>query len=358
MAVNTIAELNAGPGKARAGSLLVTQKDGVIEGIAMDTRSVTLGNTTYEADSDAFAFRLAADGTFEAEPILAPIDTVVIEPQQTVFIDTVKVSFSIPTQARDDIEFRYTLDGSDPTLDSSRYDQPFELASDAIVKVRALRKGLATTPWNIAGVDGSKTVSAIFRKAVPLPAIEVRKAEPGLNYRYFEESWPVLLAYSGMHPMLPAKSTGVSQNLLDPDHLASIRKTDRAYAVKYDGLIDVPATGVYRFFAPSPLYQTTQDAGYDLRVWVDGHEWFPNPDVHAENVWSLALAKGLHRFEVSYVDFRWNTLHNDYWMSWNPLQVWAGTPSLEIDGPGVSRQVVPAAWLQSEPKDRRQRKPP
>jgi hypothetical protein len=353
IAADAVADLHAGPGRARAGSLLVTRQDGVVEGVVMNARAVTLGGKTYQAKSDAFAFRLGADGTFEAEPIREPIDTVVIEPQHTVFIDTVNVSFAIPTQARDDIEFRYTLDGSDPSLNSSLYDKSFELASDAIVKVRAFRKGLSTTntPWNIAGVDGSTTVSAIFRKSVPLPAVDVGKAEPGLNYRYFEESWPVLMSSSGMDPMLPVKATGPAASLLDPDELREIRRTERAYAVKYDGFIDVPATGVYRFFAPKPLYETIQDAGYELRVWVDGREWFPNPDLHAENIWSVALARGLHRFQVSYVDFRWKTFHNDYWMSWNPLQVWAGTPTLKIDGPGFKRQPVPATWLKRQPPD-------
>jgi hypothetical protein len=154
-----------------------------------------------------------------------------------------------------------------------------------------------------------------------------------------------------MEPVLPVKGSGPAHILLDPSDLAEIRKTDRAYAVKYDGFIDVPATGVYRFFAPKPLYDTTQDAGYELRVWIDGQEWFPNPDLHAENIWSVGLEKGPHRFEVSYVDFRWKTFHNDYWMSWNPLQVWAGTPILEVDGPGRKRQVVPAAWLKCTPRD-------
>ncbi len=353
MAAEKAADLHAGPGTARAGSLLVTRNDSVIEGVAMDTRSVTLAGKTFQADSDAFAFRLSTDGTFEGEPLRTPIDTVVIEPQQTVFIDNVDVSFSIPTQARDDIEFRYTLDGSDPTLDSSPYRGPFALASDAIVKVRAFRKGLSEskTPWNIAGVDGSKTVSAIFRKSAPLPAVQPGKTVPGLNYSYFEDSWPVLLAYSGMESVLPVKAAGQSKNLLDPNQLAGIRKTDRAYAVKYDGFIDVPATGIYRFFAPKPLYDTTKDAGYEFRVWIDGREWFPNPDLHAENIWSVALVKGLHRFEVSFVDFRWKTFHNDYWMSWKPEQVWAGTPTLEIDGPGIQRQALPATWLRREPRD-------
>ncbi len=351
IAADSVADLHAGPARAQARSLLVTRKEGVVEGVVMDARAVTIRDKTYQADADAFAFRLAADGMFTTELIRAPIDTVVIEPQQTVFIDAVKVSFGIPTQARDDIEFRYTLDGSDPTLESSRYEKPFELASDAIVKVRAFRKDLATTPWNISGVDGSKTVSAIFREAVPLPAVDARTTEPGLHYRSFEESWPVLMAYSGSESVLPVKESGRASRLLAPDDLSRIRKTDRAYAVKYDGFIDVPTTGVYRFFAPSPLYETTQDAGYDLRVWIDGQEWFPNPDLHAENIWSVALVKGLHRFEVSYVDFRWKQFHNDYWMSWNPLQVWTGTPTLEIDGPGIPRQALPATWLRRDPRD-------
>lgn len=339
------AKLEAGPGQVNGGTLLVTRREGRLAGVVMDSKTVTLNGKNFNGPSDAFAFALDQTGAFSATPVKAPIDTVVIQPQQTVFTDKVSVSFGIPTQPRDDLEFRYTLDGSDPTIQSPLYTGPFELAGDTLVKVRPFVKGLKETPWNIAGVEGGKTVSAIFRKTASLPAMRVEGLKSGLNYEYFEESWPVLVSHSGMYPLLPAKGAGEADRLLDADQLTKIRQTDRAYGVKYDGFIEVPETGVYRFFAPDPLYNTTKDAGYELRVWVDEKEWFPNPDLHAENIWSVALDKGLHRLQVSYVDYRWKEFRNEYWMSWNPLQMWEGTPVLEIDGPGIKRQALPPDWL-------------
>lgn len=340
------AALQAGPGAAQAASLLVTRTDDLIAGVVMGGDSVTIGGKSHTGPASSFAFELTRAGKFEAEAILEPIDTIRIFPEQTVFADSVKVSFEIPTQKRNDLEFRYTLDGSDPTLDSALYTGPFEIRDDTRVKVRAFRKGLEETPWNIAGTDASKTISAIFRKSALHPPANVDgELSPGLNYQYFEDSWFRLFSHSGMEPILPAKNAGLASNLLDAGQIEQIRETDRAYAVKYDGFLDVPETGVYRFFAPEPLYNTTHDAGYELRVWIDGEEWFPNPDLHAENIWSVALEKGLHRFQVSYVDYRWKEFRNEYWMAWKPEQMWQGTPVLEIDGPGLSRQPVPAEWL-------------
>lgn len=333
--------LTAGPGQTVGGSLLVTRRDGQLAGVVMDAESVNLNGKEYKGSSAAFEFTLDKNGRFSAIPIGIPIDTVVISPPQTVFTDTLTVSFSIPTQKRDDIEYRYTLDGTDPNLQSTLYNGPFEISKDCRLKVRPFLKGLKETPWNIAGVEGGRTISAIFYKTKALPSVKADNLQAGLHYEYFEDSWSVLMSHSGMYPLLTVKSSGDAARLLDPDQLKSIRQTDRAYAVKYNGYMDVPATGVYRFFAPEPLYNTTKDAGYELRIWIDGKEWFPNPELHAENIWSVALEKGLHSFQVSYVDYRWKKFRNEYWMSWNPLQMWEGTPVLEMDGPGISKGPVP-----------------
>jgi hypothetical protein len=111
----------------------------------------------------------------------------------------------------------------------------------------------------------------------------------------------------------------------------------------------VPQTGVYGFHAPIHLYTPTMDAGYDLRVWIDGEEWFPSPTLHSENIWHIPLEAGLHRIEVSYADYRWKQFKNDYWMDWQESQMWKGTPVLEVSGPGMKQQPVPAAWLRHQP---------
>ena len=199
--------------------------------------------------------------------------------------------------------------------------------------------------WNIPGVEAGKTVWATFRKEKLRPAVKVNRPRPGLEYEYFEADWPTLFTYVGLDDVLDPKARGTVRALLDPQEVERIRRTDRAYAVRYTGYLGVPSSGVYSFYAPEHLYTTTMDAGYDLRVFLDGQEWFPNPDLHSENVWHVPLEKGLHRLKVAYVDYRWKQFRDEYWMSWRPEQMWQGTPVLEVSGPAAERQPIPAGWL-------------
>lgn len=338
--------LEGGTVAAEAGTLLVTRQGDTIAGIVLDGDAVRVSGTRYAGAGTAFEFVMDAGGGFRARPIRGPIDTTLILPRQTVFTDALEVTFEFPTQDTGDIEFRYTLDGSDPTLASARSEQPLRLTQDTLVKVRPFRTGLPNTPWNIAGVEAGKTVWAIFRKQAPLRAEAVDGLKPGLSYRYYEGPWAQLMSHGGLDSSLDKQGSGAGAPLLDAGHLAAVRKTDRAYQVKYGGFIRVPHTGVYTFHAPEHLYDTTMDAGYDLRVWVGGEEWFPNPDLHAENTWSVALEAGLHPFAVSYTDFRWRRFRNEYLMTWREEQVWQGTPVLEVEGPGLRCGPIPSDWLQ------------
>lgn len=338
--------LDATPAQVRGESVLAVEKEGLLSGMALGTdKTITLRGKVYQSPTADFEYALGADGQFTATPIYRAIDTVQISPPQNVFTDSLKVSFAIPTQDTGDIDFRYTLDGSDPTLQSALYTGPFSIERDTYVKVRPFRKGLTATPFNIPGENAGKTVGALFRKERPRRALEKAAVEPGLNYEYFEAPWPALLAHAAVPGVLAPKSRGKATGLLDPKEVAELRATDKAYAIRYHGNIQVPATGVYSFRAPEHLYTPTMDAGYDLRVTVDGEEWFPSPTLHSENVWHIALAAGPHRLEVTYVDYRWKKFKNEYCMAWQEGQMWQGTPVLEVSGPGVSQQPIPADWL-------------
>jgi hypothetical protein len=336
--------LAAGPVRAVAESLLVVERDDELSGMVLGGGSLEIDGRPYPARGD-FEFALSAGGTPAITPIRRPIDTVRISPPQNVFTDRVRVSFDVPTQDISDVEFRYTLDGSDPTLESKRYAGPLTLTETTRVKVRPFRAGLEGTPWNVPGTDAGKTVWATLRKEKPRPAVRVVRHEPGLEYEYFESDWPTLFTYAGLDGILDPDARGTVEALLDPRETQTIRRTDRAYAVRYTGYLDVPRGGVYSFYAPEHLYTTTMDAGYDLRVFVDDEEWFPTPDLHAENVWHVPLAKGPHRLKVVYVDYRWRRFRDEYWMSWQPEEMWQGTPALEVSGPGTDRQPLPAGWL-------------
>lgn len=340
--------LRCGPVEAAAESLLVAKRpDGRTGGVVCGCVSLSIGGkpaANVEAD---FEFTLAADGQSPAAtiPIRRPIDTIRIRPDRNVFTENIQVSFEIPTQNVDNLEFRYTLDGSDPTLQSALYAGPFAIERTTLVKVRAFRKGLTETPRHFTGTESSRTFAAFFRKRPLLPAQKPAAVEVGLKYAYFEGDWPALFSHAAYEGVLTPKSSGTAAALLDPAMLAQVRTTDRAYAMRYDGFLEVPKDGVYAVYAPAHLFTPTMDAGYDLRVFIDDEEWYPTPALHSEHVWHVPLATGLHRLKVSYVDYRWKTFRNEYWMPWQAEEMWQGVPVLEMSGPDLERRPIPAEWL-------------
>ncbi|MEK0446812.1 MAG: hypothetical protein RLZZ399_2133 [Verrucomicrobiota bacterium] len=360
----TVNSLTCGPVQAHAETLLVLAKDGKISGLILGCQDMKVEGKAVRTPSRDFEFELGASGkpaSFQA--IHKPIRLPRILPDQTVFTDTLQVGVDIPGQDMTGIELRYTLQpasaftgrdfeithGAEPGLDSPLYSGSITVTESSMLKVRAFRKGLTSTPWHCANTEAGKTVTAIFRKQTPLPAQQPEIAAPGLHYTYAEGHWPTLFAYAGDATAFAAtanlQSTGSVRSLLNPADLQKVRATDRAYAVRYSGYLKAPTTGVFQFYAPVHLLTPTLDAGYDLRVFIDGCEWWPNPMLHAENRWSVAMEAGFHRIEVAYVDYRWKKFRDEYWINWQPAQMWSGTPVLEVSGPDLARQPLPASWL-------------
>jgi hypothetical protein len=343
---NTLA---AGPVGVEGESLLVTERAGVLNGIVLSARSPLIVNgKEHTAPHDSFEFTVTAKGSVSFVPVRRPIDTVRVYPEQNVFTGTVNVSFDIPTQDTGDIEYRYTLDGTDPTLASTRYEKPFALTDTAMVKVRAFRKGLGETPYR-EGVDASAIEFAYFKKQGPRPALALTGATPGLAVEYAEDvRWGRLFVHAGEPGVVEMKARGQTTNLLDVTHIASLKPApDTPFAIVYRGFLDVPADGVYTVHAPQHLFVPTADAGYNLRVIVDGEEWDPASRIHAEGAWSIALAKGAHAFEVRYVDYRRTPYKNEYWMIGHPHIQARSTPEVLISGPGLGPGPIPAEWLKS-----------
>jgi hypothetical protein len=141
-------------------------------------------------------------------------------------------------------------------------------------------------------------------------------------------------------------ATGVINHLFD----VSMRRTDGPFALRCTGYLEVPESGVYTFHAPPEYMHTTREAGYDLRLIVDGEEWTPTQIWHARGTWSIPLAAGLHDFRVIFADARAKDLEHqrcDYWRGYpSPWAVWKGAaPAIEVEGPGHRRGPVPDAWL-------------
>jgi hypothetical protein len=306
-------------------------------GIALDCTSITSAGVTLEPPARDFTFRLV-NGHVEIEKMIhRPIEPVSITSEVSVFTDATNVSFSCATP---DVDLRYTLDGSRPTPRSSLYTAPFPVTRTCRVKVRAFREGVTEDVWQQDGTHASVVYSAVFRKESLIPAADVKAVVPGLRYEYFSGVWTELMARS---LTMPAEETGVVPTLLD----VSPRKTDGAFGIRFEGLIDVPEDGVYTFHAPREFIYPDIESGYDLRVFVAGREWYPAIRWHGHGSWSLPLAKGRHTFKVVFVDLRprphkielmWGFPHPDF--------TWQGdAPTIEVAGPGLPRQPISAAML-------------
>jgi hypothetical protein len=99
--------------------------------------------------------------------------------------------------------------------------------------------------------------------------------------------------------------------------------------------------------APPEFVTSAIDCGYELRVFLGTEEWYPATRWHNYGAWSVPLKKGQYPFKVVWVDQRKQDVYeygadrrlNEDW-------IWDGKkPTLEISGPGLKRQPVPAGML-------------
>lgn len=297
-------------------------------------------------NEDEFGYEFSSPGLLTLGAIRRPIVPVQIEPDTQVFAGSLEVT--LHTQTRD-TEIRYTLDGSDPVLNSALYDGPFSIRNDTLVKARAILNGVQQIPFTMAGTKVSAISYAEFKLQQPAGAmadVSPEKLQPGLRYDYLEENWFRLFSYANLPGVLPTKLTGTTEKLLD----VSMRQTDGAFGVRYSGYLRVPTTGVYTFHGPDEYVQNICEPGYDLRVYVDGKEWYLGQSWHGLGRWSVPLEEGLHPFMVTYADARardvWKQ-KTDLWRGYpTPWVVWQGkAPELEVSGPGLKKQPVPGNWL-------------
>ena len=326
---------------AEADTLLVVEpKEGAPKVLVLSAHEVSLGGQTIRLPGGAAELVGGAEPAVVRAiyPMLFPVQ---ISPGENVFTDSVEVTMQTESVA---CEIRYTLDGSEPTPASPRYVGPVELTKSTTVRAIALRSGAKELTWPLDPGYATLSTSAVFTKQAPAPAIQKVTLKPGIKWEYASGQAFALTATSGF--FTPEKH-GTTDTLLD----VSFREGGGAFTARYTGFIDVPATGVYTFYAPSAFVIPNQDPGYDLRVLVDDEEWWPTMRWHALGTWSRALAKGPHRFQLIYTDLRTTPFKHETWMNWpNPAVVWTGTaPVLEVSFPESGRRPLPAQWLKHAP---------
>ncbi|MBX3376533.1 MAG: alpha-L-fucosidase [Phycisphaeraceae bacterium] len=220
-----------------------------------------------------------------------------------IFVETVDVKVKA---GRENVEYRYTLDGSEPTARSPLVGKVVKIGDSATMKVKAFRGGKAVSP----------TASRAFTKVACRPGVNIFAAEPGLKADYYEGDWDRLPDFETMEPKRTSVATSFARQPRD---------VDDKYAFRFRGYINIPKDGVYRFF-------TNSDDG--SRLWIGEQLVVDNDGLHSASEKSgvIALAAGTHFFTVAMFEK-------------------SGGDELQVmwEGPGIRKEEVPWAVFVRDP---------
>jgi len=217
----------------------------------------------------------------------------------TVFTDSTAVALSNPFGRG---EIRFTIDGTEPSARSPRFEKPFAIDKTTIIK--------AQTHLDDGRVSDTETYR--FVKQRSRPAESVADVAPGLRYRYYEGAWGRLPDFGSLEPV----ASGVADV---PDF--SVRRRDELFAVRFDGYIEVPAGGVYTF-------RITSDDG--SRLWIGDDLVVDHDGLHSPSAkqGQIILDPGRHAITIAAFQSGGDKVL-----------------SVEYEGPGIGLQPVPASAL-------------
>ncbi|MCB0283090.1 MAG: alkaline phosphatase family protein [Calditrichaeota bacterium] len=189
----------------------------------------------------------------------------------------------------------YTTDGSEPTLQSSKYNGPVTLTESAVVHARSFTDN-----------SGGPVTNAAFR------ILKDTKGH-GIQYSYYEGNWIELPDFSKLRPKGKGK---VFEFAVEP-----VEKREDHFAVKYESYLQIDKPGIYKFYIWS-------DDG--SKLYINNKEVVDNDGSHSAQMkgGSIELKAGKHPIRVEYFD--------DY--SGQEL-------ALYYEGPDIPYQVVPADKL-------------
>lgn len=212
-----------------------------------------------------------------------------------IFIDEIEVKIY---SDRDNVNIRYTMDGSEPSAQSPLVQAPIRLSQTTVLSARCFRDSKAVSP----------AVKQTFTKVKPRSALQLNGLTAGLKYAYYEGEWDSLPDFKKLNPV----KEGVVTNFN-----FSPRNQVEYFGFSYEGYIYIPQSGVYAFY-------TDSDDGSQLFI---GEELVVDNDgLHSlhEEQGVIPLEKGYHPIRVTFFE---KTGGDD-------LRVL-------IKGPGLEKQAVP-----------------
>ena len=253
-------------------------KEVSLNGVPVDAQYITYDQLTGGGE---LSFKLSKEPCHDRDTLKAPYslsDGKVVSTPYLVgnprFFDK---EFTVDLHSRTEgAEIRYTLDGKEPTQNSTLYEAPFLVDRDVTILARAFKDGFEASPL----------MSVHAFPVDYLPAKKVSPAGPGCSYTYhlgeFKKAADVLASPAVSKGTMPVPSIAGAP---DADHFGYV----------FTGYIDIPEDGLWEFALRS-------DDGSILEI--DGRLAVNNDGSHSDYTATgqIALRKGFHSFRLVYLE--------------------------------------------------------
>lgn len=216
--------------------------------------------------------------------------------QKNVFINEKIINIQ---KQRDYSEVRFTLDGSDPTKESTLYTVPIRITEITVLKAQEF----------LPNGHESRIYQGQFFKQEPIESTPVENVKNGLFFDYFEFDQPID-STSDLKNLKP-KASGFIDQITYP-----YEKFPDCFGLLFKGLVEIPSDGVYTF---ALLSNDGSRLFIDDQLVVDNDGWHGARERYGQ----IALKAGFHPIRVAYIQV-------------------GGGKALKafIEGPGLQKQEI------------------
>ncbi len=291
----------------------ISSENKYIQSVALNGESFTKSwfNHSVIANGGQFVFQMGAKpnkswGTSKLDRPLSqeflPATAVpYLRTDKRYFLETSEIKLFCDTE---NAKIYYTLDGSEPTAQSTLYKGPFKINKTSTVRFMAAKQGLLNS------MSVAETITKLDYE--PFTSYTGKDLKPGLEYQYIEAE--VMFAKE----LLKAKpiKAGITRNFNIKN-----RRRDENFGYIYTGYLAIPKDGIYT------IYNKTNDGSI---LYMDDKEFINTDGGHPayEVSRTVALKKGNYKISQQYFQMAGGFSNQVSWQ-----------------GPGIPKQEIPASAL-------------